>query len=175
MPQGQGPDMPPWPVAPRPFFAECMGSWIGRVASCYKLSVEQLNSDYDLRLELHATRIGWLLMPPIEPQVLRGLADLARINVQWLQEIQTPARWMFDARSCIYCERCLFVNPADVTSPYWHRQWFRPDFPGCSIHSGTLETMAASKVRACPNLDGVLKSASKKARSRDFQRQFNLH
>lgn len=135
MRQGQGPDMQPRLVAPRPFFAECMGRWIGRVATCYKLSVEQLNTDYDLRLDLNATHIGLMLMPPIGPQVLRWLAEIARINVQRLKEIQTPARWVRDACSCIYCNKCLFLNAADVTSPYWHRQWFRTDFPGCSIHS----------------------------------------
>lgn len=32
----------PWPVAPRPFFEEAFGSWLGRVATCYQISVSML-------------------------------------------------------------------------------------------------------------------------------------
>jgi hypothetical protein len=166
-------NLPPWPVAPRPFMDECMGSWIGRIAAYYKLSVEQLNADYDLRLDLTATLVGWLMLPPIGSAALRHLAEIARINVQRLQEIQTPAHWVSNCHSCCYCEKCLFLNPVDVSAPFWQRQWLRPNFASCHVHSGRLETMGASMVRGCDNFDSILKIASKKAQSRRNRQRFN--
>lgn len=72
----------PWPITPRPFFDEAIGSWLGRIAGCYRMLVPQLNSDCALDIPLASTHAGWMLMPPLEINVLQNLGRLERIHVR---------------------------------------------------------------------------------------------
>jgi hypothetical protein len=121
---GPTPDHRPWPAAPRPFHEEAMGSWLGRVAARYRMGVTQLLKDYDLQVPINASGAGWLLLPALNTEVLQRLARLARMKVDMLQAIQIPVSWSCDCRNVFYCKACLFVNPEDVFSPMWKRQWF---------------------------------------------------
>jgi len=67
-----------------------MGSWLGRVAARYRLSVAQLVEDYHLQIPLETSRAGWLLLPLLQSDVLQRLADLARMKIGLLRDIQTP-------------------------------------------------------------------------------------
>ena len=126
-----------------------MGSWLGRVAARYRMGVAQLVKDYDLQIPLQATGAGWLLLPPLNTDVLQRLAGLARMKIDLLQEIQTPDSWLCDCKSVFYCRACLFVNPEDVFSPMWKRQWFDLRMRSinrvpCAIGAGVIGT---AKVR----------------------------
>lgn len=162
-----GREQTPWPIAPRPFFDEAMGSWLGRIAGCYRMRVSQLDSDYELELPLGATRAGWLVMPPLEITVLQRLARLARINVRHLEEIQTPAAWMREEHRWHFCRQCLAVNRADLTAPYWQRRWFNPEFNRCTDHPGPLESLSASQLGQCGNMRDVIHSVAAKMKKRD--------
>ena len=150
-----GLELAPWPVSPRPFFDETMGSWLGRVAGRYRISVAQLNADYLLQLPLTTTRAGWLVMPPINPKALHRLATLARINVRQLEAIQIPGYWIQHERRYWFCKQCLNRNPTDLLAPYWKRQWLHPDFERCSEHAGSLESLRASQIGKCGNMRDV--------------------
>ena len=139
-----------------------MGSWLGRVAARYRMGVAQLVKDYDLQIPLQATGAGWLLLPPLNTDVLQRLAGLARMKIDLLQEIQTPDSWLCDCKSVFYCRACLFVNPEDVFSPMCKRQWFDLHHQHCTVHYKPLESLPASKIRQCSNFDGVLKKISRK-------------
>jgi len=152
-----------------------MGSWLGRVAARYRMGVAQLVKDYDLQIALQASGAGWLLLPPLNTEVLQRLAKLARIKIDTLQEIQTPDNWLCDCRSVLYCRECLFVTPEDVFSPMWKRQWFDLQYQHCTVHHKPLESLPANKVRQCSNFDYVLKMISRKEERRCRLQQLYPH
>lgn len=52
-----------WPVAPRPFYEEAFGNWLGRVAARYKISVGalwEISVSKEMRVLGSA---GWRLFP----------------------------------------------------------------------------------------------------------------
>lgn len=149
-----------------------MGSWLGRVAARYRLSVAQLVEDYHLQIPLETSRAGWLLLPLLQSDVLQRLADLARMKIGLLRDIQTPYSSMYECRSCPYCTKCLFVNPEDVTSPMWKRQWFNPEFEHCTIHAEPLESLPAGRVRRCRNFDAIVKLISRTEQRRRLLQHF---
>ncbi len=53
----------PWPLAPRPFDEEAFGSWLGRVAAKYRISVAAL---WEVSVDEPCQRfenVGWILFP----------------------------------------------------------------------------------------------------------------
>jgi len=56
-----------WPVAPRTFYEEAFGSWLGRIASRYAISVEMLFEQSGLGNLPALTNASWILFPPLEP------------------------------------------------------------------------------------------------------------
>ena len=97
-----------------------MGSWHGRVAARYRMSVDQLCDDHQLELDSDMSGAGWLVQRPLPAITIGRLAYFARLDEQQLQEIQTPATWVVAKRYESYCAHCLFVNPVDV-SPLEYR------------------------------------------------------
>ena len=70
-----------WPLAPRPFDEEAFGSWFGRVASCYRMSVDRTWEANELGPLPSLTNAGWMLFAPLNDITLRTLANLARLDV----------------------------------------------------------------------------------------------
>ena len=134
-----------------------MGSWLGRVAAFYMMSVAQLCEDYKLDLVGGVSNSGWLDQAPIADGTLAQLARLARLNEARLRRIQTPDAWMVERRSLAYCAHCLFVNPIDVTAPRWKREWLDPKATQCQVHGSLLAVVAPGRVRHCKNFDHTLK------------------
>ncbi len=168
-------ELAPWPVAPRPFFDEAMGSWLGRVAGRYRMSVSQLDADYQLQLPLDATRAGWLVMPPLAPVLLQRLAGFARIPVRQLEAIQMPVEWLRQERSYRYCKHCLGMNLQDLTAPYWKRRWFKPGFERCVEHEGPLASLGVCQMGKCGNMRDIVKRAEAKARKWERPWDFAPH
>lgn len=168
-------DQRPWLAAPRPFHDEALGSWLGRVAARYRMDVAQLVDDYDLQIPLKTSAVGWLLLPPLHNDVLQRLAGLARMKIDLLKQIQTPANWVRECHVVPYCKKCVFLNPEDVFSPMWKRHWLDPQCVHCSVHHEPLESLPASKVRQCSNFDNVMKMISRKEERRRLLQQLYPH
>lgn len=130
----------PWPVAPRPFDGEAFGSWLGRLAGKYSMTVEQLWMHADLGPMPALTRWKWLLFPPVPLESLERLSQLTHVRVERLTAMQTPIGWVYERRHLQYCYPCLILNPADVCSPFWKREWLDPTFSTCVQHPGKLES-----------------------------------
>ena len=159
----QASSQPPLPVVPRPYYDAALGGWVGRLAAKYNISVAQLCDDYSLPISLYSTPMGWLSMPQLPDAALDKLAWLGRIDIRYLQQIQSPS----DVRAeygCFYCTKCLFLNPADVFSPYWKRQWFRSSFHHCPLHPNSIDWLPRAVARDCKNFDSILKAASRRER-----------
>lgn len=159
---GQMPDIDrPWPIAPRPFFEEAFGSWLGRIAARYKTSVG-LIWEAGTGLEMpRLTKAGWILFPPVSSSNLSRLSRLARINDGILDMIQTPHEWIVDQRYLAYCFRCLVLNDADVTASRWKREWLDPSADYCKVHHSLLEAVPQSILARAPNFDAALRAISR--------------
>ena len=131
-------NQPPLPVVPRPFDDEVLGGWVGRLAARYNIGVAQLFSDFYLPIPLQTNPIGWLSMPQLPDDVLDKVAWLGRIDIRYLQQIQSSSDAMSEY-GCVYCTKCLFLNPVDVLSPYCRLQWFRPSFHHCPLHPNCID------------------------------------
>ncbi|WOD14162.1 TniQ family protein [Paraburkholderia kirstenboschensis] len=151
----------PWPVAPRPFYEEAFGSWLGRVATRYQISVGtlwELSVSEDMPVLGTA---GWILFPTISRSALGRFATLARLDDGRLSHIQTPPAWLADRRCMPYCFRCLVLNDADVSAPRWKREWLDPTAEFCSVHHSPLETVPASVFRLSNHFDAALRAISR--------------
>ena len=146
----------PLPVAPRPFFQEVFGAWIGRIASCYRLTVREFAQQMRLDLEGLLGGAGWLLLPAQSARTLECLADLVRMEPAELRAIEIPRAWSHRRSHYLYCSRCVFLNPEDVASPYWKRSWIDPAVEICEVHASPLHAIPSSRVRTSLNLSRLL-------------------
>lgn len=137
-----------------------MGSWIGRVAARYRVSVEQLCDDGGIELDTSGN-LGWLMPVQLPSEQLRRLARLARLDSGRLSAIEAPSSWRRDRIWAHYCATRVFLNPADVTAPRWKRAWLDPGAARCDVHDMQLETIPARSVRAARNFEHLLRMVSK--------------
>lgn len=149
----------PLPVAPRPFPAEALGSWIGRLAARYRMAVRQLDSDYGLGLTMTGP-LFWLLPGPMSEDTRARLAWITRTRAEIISSLTvaatTATRW-----GAPYCRRCVFLNPIEVESPYWKREWLSPEALVCTIHRTELTTLPARRVRQSGNMMKLLRTVGK--------------
>jgi hypothetical protein len=80
-----------------------------------------------------------------------------RISTKALEALQTPAEWVTDRHRLPVCGACLFVNPFDVTAPYWMRHWLAPDASPCKTHAEEAHWIEAEHLRPCRHFAEVLK------------------
>ena len=146
----------PLPVAPRPFRQEAFGPWMGRIASCYRLSIREFVQQMGLDLEGLLGGAGWLLLPAQSTSTLERLADLARLEPAVLRALEIPQAWAHRRKNYLYCARCVFLNPEDVASPYWKRRWLDPAEILCDVHSTPLRAIPSGRVHRCKNLVQLL-------------------
>jgi hypothetical protein len=110
----------PWPVAPRPFDEEAFGSWFGRIASRYQLSVIQAWEINQLGTFPPLTNADWILFTPVPESTLKILATLARLDVDRLTRIQTPSDWMVDRPNLPYWEWIEVGGVRSKAVSFWH-------------------------------------------------------
>ena len=139
-------ERPPWPVAPRPFADEPLGGWLGRVASAYRVTVAQLWSDAGLTGMLPQCCAGWLLIAGLRAEDRRRLAALARLDASVLEAIEPAAAWADNRTRLSYCFACLVLNPLDVMTPCWKREWLAPQAARCTVHDRALASVTAASL-----------------------------
>ena len=158
----------PW--APRPFKDEAFGGWLGRLAAAYAMSVEEFADYAGLSAELDCGRVNWLGLPKPGPGDCERLARLCR-----LPSSELPAAYEADAPACLaYCHRCLYLNPADVTAPYWQASWLAAaGGQHCGVHGRRYEQTCLSVLRGQRNMKRLLHviSRTRAARARAAARQ----
>jgi hypothetical protein len=144
----------PLPFAPRPFDAEVLGGWLGRIAARYRMSVQAFAAACEL--DFHGSDAeGWLLLPRLPARTIERLAALTRISVQQIKNIPVPPPWKRPRKHFCYCARCVFLNPLDVAAPIWRREWLD-------------QTLRPSRVVSCENLDNLLALVSRHERSQRY-------
>jgi hypothetical protein len=152
------------PFAPRPFDAEVLGGWIGRIAARYRMSVQAFAMACELDFQESDVE-GWLLLPGLPTHTIARLAALTRISVQQISSIPVPPPCKGPRKHFCYCARCVFLNPLDVAAPIWRREWLDRNLSACPTHGDEFKTLRAARVVACENLDKLLALVSRHERS----------
>jgi TniQ len=151
--------MKPLPFAPRAFPDEALGSWIGRLAARYGIGVSQLDADYELGLDLTGS-LAWLSPAPMSWESLERLGWLTRFPAAAISALAVePAPLKIKGTS--YCRRCVFLNPLEVESPYWKRDWLLPAAALCPIHKEPLTILPAARVRGSANMLKLIQTVSR--------------
>ena len=156
--------MRPLPFSPRPFTDEALGSWIGRLAASYRICVLQLDAHYRLQIGLSGP-LAWLAPGPMSEDTLERLCWLTHCSAEVISALaveETPLK----VRGALYCRRCAFINPIEVESPYWKREWLLPGASLCAIHGEHLAALPAGKVRASANTRELIRAVGKYERAR---------
>lgn len=159
------PDTLPLPLAPRPFLDEALGSWIGRLAGLYRISVHQLDATYRLRLHLTGP-LTWLCPVPVSQESADRLGALTHLPATAAVHLVELDCAVLGAHAAYYCRRCVFVNPVEVESPYWKRDWLAPRAAPCPIHDLPLTRLPAGEVRGAANMPSLIRAVSRFERRR---------
>ena len=137
------------------------------------MRVLQLNSDLDLGLKTEGP-LSWLLPSSLRADTIERLARLTRLD-----EARIPAPTPYDsdhpARYALYCNRCVFLNHAEVESPYWQETWLTRGDSACEIHRLPLATLRGRLVRESHNMLGLLKKVGRQElERRELERRSRL-
>ena len=148
----------PWPIASRLFADEAFGSWFGRLAARYRMTVDELAET--ARLELDPGQVAWLSLPRPRRDDIDRLAKLCRIEPATLLRLD-HAYPEDPGATFLYCHTCLFLNPLDVTAPYWKAQWLRGAALPCQKH-GSYDYVTVSVLKHARNLTRLLSFISRR-------------
>jgi hypothetical protein len=156
----------PWPVVPRPFGDETFGSWFGRLALRYRMDVDELADQAGVLLDFGPDCSRWLATPVPVGNSLRRLTTLCRLPSEVLQGMSAGAD---QAGRFLFCEKCFFLNPEDVTAPYWKVSWFHGPQTHCSRHEVRYDYLLSSTLTRQRNLRSIQRYISKRKRLREQQ------
>ena len=148
-------------MAPRPFQAEVLGSGIGRMASRYRMSMQEFAAAHQLDLCIPNAG-GRLMMQALPNQSVDCLVALTRISRRKIEGIAVPGPQADGEPLFRYCPRCVFLNPLDVAAPIWRREWLDPAVPACPVHAIALNALRPPAAMACQTLDQPLRLVSRR-------------
>jgi hypothetical protein len=131
------------------------------------MAVRQLDSDYGLGLSLTGP-LCWLLPGPMSEDTRTRLAWITRTRADIISSLAVAAP-ASAVRGAAYCRRCVFLNPIEVESPYWKREWLSPEALACAIHRTELTTLPALSVRQSANMTRLLRMVSRNERRSEWK------
>ena len=121
--------------------------------------MEQLDRDYELGLS-RTGPLGWLQPGPLSEHTQARLERLARISRETIRGLMVEAK-RAPTRHALYCPKCVFLNPLEVESPYWKREWLGPEAFICRVHRVRLTALPASKARYSINMPKLILQVGK--------------
>jgi len=92
----------PLPVAPRPFEAEVLGGWIGRLAARYRMTVPEFAARHELDLQIE-DGAGWPTMLPLRSYSVDVLGALTRLSRERIMAIHVSLPLTRKRTRCCYC------------------------------------------------------------------------
>ena len=128
------------------------------------MKVAQLDADYDLRLG-PASALGWLMPVALSSVSVERLCSLTRLPAAAISAL-AGADWVGKVRGAPYCGKCVFLNPLEVESPYWKREWLSPGTTICRVHQLPLVLLKAREVRAARNTPDLIARVGRQERQR---------
>ena len=149
----------PLPFVPRPFVEEPLGGWLGRIAGFYRMDIDELSAELGVDLGLPSRCRDWLFLPPQPLESLTRIGYLTHTAPTALRALEVDESWRTSPSRYWFCRSCLFVNPLDVSSPRWIKDWLNPDNETCAVH-GDLENLESGDLSRHRNFNALLKLVS---------------
>lgn len=157
----------PWPVVPRVFDDEGLGSWFGRVAARYRMNVGELAASIGLEADRARLTRCWLSLGWVGDSDLHVISALSRKAPAELRVMRDRDTVASDLECLRFCYRCLFVNDLDVTSPYWKCEWLAGELPSCCRRHGmTFDMVSSGLLDANANMERLLRAIGQQVRHR---------
>jgi hypothetical protein len=103
---------------------------------------------------------GALSLPTLSSLRADTIQPLARLT-DWTSAHPAPTPYASTTAFALYCSRCVFLNHAEVESPYWQETWLTPGDSACEIHRLPLATLRGRLVRESHNMPGLLKKVGR--------------
>ena len=162
----------PWPVAHRPFEGEAFGSWFGRMASRYRLTVDELASSAGVTEIFADEQLSWLEVPAPRGGDCEVLARLARVSNEIIAALG-PQGPLPSRQDLPFCHSCLFLNPLDVRAPSWPAGWLHGHEFVCSEHPGESSWVGRSTLRKHRNMGRLLSYLSRRRQAANRHRHLD--
>lgn len=162
----------PWPVAHRPFEGEAFGSWFGRMASRYRLTVDELAASAGVPVTSADEQLSWLEVAAPRGGDCAALARLARLSNEVIAALG-PQRPLPNREDLPFCHACLFLNALDVTAPFWHAGWLYEQEFVCGQHPDKASWVRRSTLRKHRNMGQLLNYLSYRRRAIDRSRHLD--
>ncbi len=129
---------------------------LGR-ASCGALSAKRCTAELGLRARVAVQRAAAL----VASVGCRGRVHCTTVQAgaakRGAHTHAGPVRQRQPFKERLYCPRCVFLNPGEVESPYWHEGWLMSGAMVCQIHRLPLAALKGGFVRRTHNLPHLLK------------------
>lgn len=148
-----------WPAVPRIIQGESFGSWFGRIAARYRVDVDELGRIAEIKLDLGTDACQWLAAPAPQGRHVARLSALTGIPAEQIAAMGYPADPTTNSR---YCFKCLVLNPDDVFSPFWQRQWLEFSWTTCDRHPNEVDALSPTALRTNKNMYKLLRFVSRR-------------
>jgi len=144
------------PVVALPLESECLGSWVGRTATDYGVSVSILLKSIQLPMPDHYLK-NWLLLKPVNLSDSLIVAKACRRSQESIVTM-LPSGWHLSHR-CEFgmCARCLIEDHEKGRPVYWRRDWLDAVSVVCDRHASWLTPIDGDLFRRFNNWDGIEK------------------
>ena len=103
----------------------------------------------------------WLGAAVPDADAAMRLARLCRMPSDEIRRLQPKEAGNLCTRF-FYCHKCLYLNPIDVTAPYWKAQWLFESLSPCPRHPDSGSWVTRGHLRNHPNMRRLLRFISRK-------------
>jgi len=100
---------------------------------------------------------------PVKPTLVsvERIAALSRLTPVRIAALQPLRSWDSSTYNLAYCDRCVFLNHAEVESPYWHAAWLDPRTETCATEERPLRQLGASQFRRYANMPSMIRTVGR--------------
>lgn len=155
-----------WPLVPMPFAGEALGGWFGRIAARYRMNVDELARAGGLNFDFSDDCCDWLAIPRLTLADRSRLAFLTGVHEEVLPEPYTGPGTRVTKSRFSFCEKCLWLNPLDVTTPFWKAEWADAVEERCPIHRTEFDYIIGQELSKCKNMRRLLTCIEKRSRKK---------
>ena len=162
----------PWPLVPRPFAGEALGGWFGRIAARYRMDVDELAQSGGIHFDFGDDCCNWLVIPRLALADRSRLAFLTGVHEEVPPEPYTGPDTRVARRRSSFCEKCLWLNPLDVSTPFWKAEWADAVEESCPIHHSEFDYIGGQLLSKCKNMRRLLKCIENRSQKKRRAQRF---
>lgn len=155
------------PVVTPPLPGEALGSWLGRIATCYAISSRTLLVQLGIQ-QPNSSQCNWLTLKKIRSNELSALARVTRKSTATLASMGTSPWCLPDKAEFGMCASCILESRAAGMPLYWRQSWVDATTVGCLKHASWLvpvDTLAFLKSTNWLDVESEILISAKQAAS----------